>query len=173
MWQRLDPRSGAPLFTQIVESAKAAMARGELSPGSKLPSVRELAGKLAVNPNTVVRAYAQLEAEGLLVSRPGSGCFVQPGPSPLAERVRRERLFELFRNATTEAFHLGFDREAQRRACEMALAELHFEGLPGQSPQASASPAEQPNSAAVPESSPASSRPKAPATSESKAQRKR
>jgi len=131
MWQRVDTRSGGPLFEQIVDAVKSAIARGELGLGEKLPSVRELAGRLSVNPNTVVRAYGQLESEGLLVTRPGSGCFVQQGPSPLTQRVRQGRLNELFEATTTEAFHLGFDADAQTRALEAALAKLRFRANEG------------------------------------------
>ena len=76
MLLRIQPLSPEPIFEQVVFQVKAAVARGELVAGDRLPSVRELARDLAINPNTVARAYEALEAQGVVVRRQGSGCFV-------------------------------------------------------------------------------------------------
>jgi GntR family transcriptional regulator len=133
MWLRVDTRTPRPLFAQIVDGVKAAIARGELEAGAKLPSVRELARTLSVNPNTVVKAYGALEAEGLVVRRQGAGCFVGDATSSLAEGVRAERLERLARQLATEAFHLGFGPAVVREALGRALAELAFPEQPEES----------------------------------------
>ncbi len=84
----LDP--SAPLYRQIVDGIAGAVARGELTGGSPLPSVRELAETLGINPNTVQKAYRDMQREGLVQPRPGSGMFVQSDQSRLA--AVRERL---------------------------------------------------------------------------------
>ena len=84
---RVDPSGGIPVYEQIVGQVKMAAALGKLGPGEALPSVRQLAVELAVNPNTVARAYRDLEQVGVVCSRPGYGTFVaeaNPGMSPRA-----------------------------------------------------------------------------------------
>ena len=82
MFERLDPRSPVPLYAQIAERLRLAIASGEVPAGTALPSVRQLAAELRVNPATVVQAYRDLEGESLIVMRQGAGTFVndvQPG----------------------------------------------------------------------------------------------
>jgi GntR family transcriptional regulator len=123
---RIDPRSAQPLFEQIAFAVKEAVARGELQAGQKLPSVRELAQDLAINPNTVVRAYDALNRDGVVVRRQGAGCFVTGRTSALNGRERRRQLDELVGRMVTEAFHLGFSAEDVRAATDEALAEMRF-----------------------------------------------
>jgi GntR family transcriptional regulator len=118
---RIDPRSGEPLFEQLVFQVKLAVAEQRLVPGAKLPSVRELARTLAINPNTVVRAIEALERDGVIVRRQGAGCFVSEGPSELAARERRRRLEGLVNRTVTEAFHLGIGAAEIRAALEERL----------------------------------------------------
>ena len=72
----IDPKSGVPFYRQIIEQTKFAIARGDLQPGDKLPTVRQLAVDLSVNPNTVVRAYREMEIEGVIETQQGSGTYV-------------------------------------------------------------------------------------------------
>jgi GntR family transcriptional regulator len=125
---RIDPRSPEPLFEQVVFAVKAAVAKGTAAPGDRLPSVRELARELAINPNTVVRAYEALERDGVVVRRQGSGCFVSDRGSDLAQAEKRRQLAELLRRAATEAFHLGFRPEDVAKALAQCLDELQFDG---------------------------------------------
>src|SRR5580765_3692331 len=111
MLLRIDPHSSEPIFGQLVFQVKARIARGELEPGDKLPSVRELAKDLAINPNTVARAYEALESEGVIVRKQGSGCFVTGQTSALRGDERKRKLDALVHRAVTEAFHLGFDED--------------------------------------------------------------
>ena len=80
-----DPR---PIYEQIKSGLRHMITEGELAPGEKLPSVRELAVKLAINPNTIQRAYRELESEGVVVSVQGKGCFVGDDYKPDAEKIR-------------------------------------------------------------------------------------
>ena len=76
----IDPQSGVPFYRQIIERVRFAIASGELKPGEQVPTVRQLAVDLSINPNTVVRAYGVLEHKGLISSKTGSGTFVtDPG----------------------------------------------------------------------------------------------
>jgi GntR family transcriptional regulator len=124
----IDPHSAEPIFEQIAFSVKEAVARGDMVPGAQLPSVRELAQDLSVNPNTVVRAYELLTREGVVVRRQGAGCFITGRPSALSGKHRRRQLVDLVSRTVTEAFHLGFDAEDVRSAVEQALAGIRFDG---------------------------------------------
>ena len=72
----LDYRDAKPIYTQIVENFRTQIASGVLRPGEKLPSVRELAQQMSINPNTIQRAYRELEVRGVIQTVPGKGCFV-------------------------------------------------------------------------------------------------
>jgi len=78
-----------PIYIQIMENIKSKIARGELKPGSKLPSVRELSGDMGVNPNTIARAYSELEREGVIVTRRGQGTYVTDDPQKVL-KIRDE-----------------------------------------------------------------------------------
>ena len=121
MLLRIVPLSPEPIFEQVVFQVKSAVARGELAAGDKLPSVRELAKEVAVNPNTIARAYEALESQGVIVRRQGSGCFVRGEPSALRADDRKRKLDQLVHRAVTEAFHLGVDAAELRAAVERHL----------------------------------------------------
>jgi GntR family transcriptional regulator len=132
---RINPQSEEPLFEQIAFAIKQAAARGDLAPGDRLPSVRELARELAINPNTVVHAYEILAREGIVTRRQGAGCFVSGKTNGLAGPERRRLLDELVGRAVTEAFHLGFGADDLRRALEQRLRDVQFpERKRGQEP---------------------------------------
>ena len=106
----LDGQSGVPVYLQIKEQVLHAIARGQLRPGDQLPTVREVAVDLEINPNTVNRAYADLEREGVLMSRRGRGTFVSDR-KPLAADLtaQRARIRDISRRALGEARAFGFD----------------------------------------------------------------
>ena len=124
---RINPASPEPLFEQVVFAVKTAVAKGSAQAGEKLPSVRELARELAINPNTVVRAYEVLERDSVIVRRQGAGCFLTGRGSELAGAERKRQLQELLRRAATEAFHLGFAAEDIEAALQKCLNELQFD----------------------------------------------
>jgi GntR family transcriptional regulator len=88
MLDRIDSRSRTPLYSQIATQFRVAIAAGALRPGEALPSVRQLASELRVNPATVVQAYRGLELEGLVSTRHGAGTYVRDGP-PVRELMAR------------------------------------------------------------------------------------
>ncbi len=89
----IDPKSGVPFYRQIIEQVKFAVARGEIGPGDRLPTVRQLAVDLSINPNTVIRAYRELEIEGMLDTQQGSGTFVS-NQQPDIDNVERQRMLD-------------------------------------------------------------------------------
>ena len=109
---RINLKDGKPIYRQIVDQVQYQVAAGRLQPGEKLSSVRQLATRLLVNPNTVARAYRELEAAGTLEARAGSGVFVRAGGSPLAWREKRRILGERVEGLLVEARQMGveFDR---------------------------------------------------------------
>ena len=123
---RIDPQSPEPIFEQVVFQVKGLVARGDLRDGDRLPSVRELAKQIAINPNTVIRAYESLERNGLIVKRQGAGCFITANGTTLNDHERSRQLHELMGRTVTEAFHLGFEAEQIRRAMEEGLSALRF-----------------------------------------------
>ncbi|MFO0451244.1 MAG: GntR family transcriptional regulator [Pseudomonadota bacterium] len=125
---RIDPQSAEPLFEQVVFAVKSAVAKGTAAAGERLPSVRELARELAINPNTVVRAYEVLERDGVIVRRQGAGCFLSDRGSDLAQGEKKKQLVDLMRRAATEAFHLGFQPDDVKKALAQCLDEVQFDG---------------------------------------------
>ncbi len=105
---RIDPSSRLPIYRQLTNQFREAVARGKLLPEERLPSVRDLSRTLVVNPNTIARVYTELEREGLLNTRPGLGVFVAEPKAELTKKVRRERLQKLLDGFLTEAVHLSF-----------------------------------------------------------------
>ncbi len=106
----LDYRDVRPIYTQIIDSFKEQITTGILRTGDRLPSVRELAAELAINPNTIQRSYRALEAEGWIVTVPGKGCFVSANRS--CQEQERQRLLALFDEACSALLSLGESPEA-------------------------------------------------------------
>ncbi|MGD8413292.1 MAG: GntR family transcriptional regulator [Candidatus Latescibacterota bacterium] len=89
----IDHKSGVPFYRQIIEQIKFGIANGELGSGDRLPTVRQLAVDLSINPNTVVRAYRELEIEGVLNTQQGSGTFVGK-EKPEIDRLEKQRMLD-------------------------------------------------------------------------------
>jgi GntR family transcriptional regulator len=107
----IDAKSGVPFYRQIIEQVKFAISRGDLEPGDRLPTVRQLAVELSVNPNTVVRAYRELEIEGMLQSQQGSGTFVS-SRRPEIDRLERQRMLDqILTDLLARASSYGFSLE--------------------------------------------------------------
>ena len=105
----LDYRDSRPIYIQIIDSFRRQIRAGVLHDGDKLPSVRELAAELAINPNTIQRAYRELEQQGVIATAPGKGCFVCGVPSD-ADRERQE-LLNTFDRTAAALLALGIPRE--------------------------------------------------------------
>ena len=106
MQLHISTHDGVPVYLQIVNQVKYLVAASRLAPGEELPAIRLLAGQLVINPNTVARAYLELEREGVVVKRHGSGTYVSDEGSPLARRERRKILIQRADALLAEADHL-------------------------------------------------------------------
>jgi|SRR6187401_3219675 len=102
--------SGKPVYLQVVDQVKAAIASGALRPGEALPSIRPLAEDLRVNRNTIAKAYAELEGQGVIETLAGKGCFVRAGASPLRKDARIRLLTGAVDEAAVQAHHLQIER---------------------------------------------------------------
>ncbi len=120
----LDPTSGIPFYRQIILQIEMAMADGRLKPGNQLPTVRGLAVELRVNPNTVARAYNELEIRGLVSSQHGTGTFISDREVEMSEVEREEVLSQLVRGFVSQAASYGFTVDDIIRY----LTDYHEEG---------------------------------------------
>jgi GntR family transcriptional regulator len=107
----IDLKSGVPFYRQIIEQVKFAIARGDLGPGDRLPTVRQLAVDLSINPNTVIRAYREMEIEGVLDSQQGSGTYVSGEPPEIDELERARMLDQIVTELMARASGYGFTLE--------------------------------------------------------------
>jgi GntR family transcriptional regulator len=121
MFDHVDPRSPTPLYAQIASRLRVAIASGELRPGDGLPSVRQLAGRLRINPATVVQAYRELEVEGLVNTKHGAGTFVQEVAADRRNRDRELEARRLVRELLAEAGSIGITAIELRTAMEHEL----------------------------------------------------
>lgn len=119
----IDPRSRAPIYEQLLEQLRWQITMGFLAPDEALPSVRSLSAELGINPNTIQKAYREMEQEGLIYSRPGRGSFVTPAVGE-QRRKQQEGQMQLLRKEMRKAKDMGITRpEAER-----LLAEVYGDG---------------------------------------------
>ena len=109
MMLNLDFRDARPIYEQVKDGLRRLMVTGVIREGEKLPSVRTMASALAINPNTIQRAYESLEAEGYVYSIPGKGSFAAPRTG--VDEERRDRLLGQFDSLTAELLYLGVTRD--------------------------------------------------------------
>jgi GntR family transcriptional regulator len=103
---QLNFKSGKPVYLQVVDQIKSAAASGALRAGEPLPSIRPLAEQLRINRNTVAKAYAELESQGIIATLAGKGCFVTENNSPFKKSVRQKMLADDIDAAIVQAHHL-------------------------------------------------------------------
>lgn len=121
VFEQIDARSATPLYAQIAGRLRVAVAAGELRPGEPLPSVRQLASKLRVNPATVVQAYRDLETEGFVEMRQGAGTFVKEVVPERKATERSKQAIDLVRQMIAEAGRLGLTARELQQAIEQEL----------------------------------------------------
>ena len=134
----LEPADPAPAYIQLERQIRVSVAQGALEPGDHLPSVRALARRLGVSPNTVGRAYADLAREGVIVARSGGGSEIAPRDAldrPALVRVRQERLRTLARQVVVRGLALGLEPAEIAEAVARELA-AHGRPVPGDTPPA-------------------------------------
>lgn len=108
---KIDFKSGKPVYLQLVDQIRYAAASGGLRAGEPLPSIRPLAEELRVNRNTISKAYAELESQGIIETLPGKGCFLKESSTPFTKGVRQKLLLTEIDEAVVTAHHLQVDRE--------------------------------------------------------------
>ena len=119
----INPKEGKPIYRQIIDQVKYLIASGRLRPGEELPTVRGLAQDLIINPNTVARAYREMEQAGILVTRQGAGTYVSSQGTPLSREECRRILMERARALAAESWHLGYSLEDTIALLRRAHAE--------------------------------------------------
>ena len=119
---------GTPFYQQVVTQIKFLVASGRLEEGEQLPPVRKLAEQLLINPNTVARAYRELEAEGVVASKRGAGVFVSDAGSPLSRKEKTRILGERIDALLTESQQLGFDLEAVVKLIRQRSTQFESKG---------------------------------------------
>ena len=122
---QIDFKTGKPVYLQLVDQIRYAAASGGLRHGEALPSIRPLAEELRVNRNTIAKAYAELESQGVIETIPGKGCFLKENNTPFTKQVRQKLLVKEVDEAVVTAHHLQVDRDAFLTLVEERLD--HFE----------------------------------------------
>lgn len=105
----IEAKDGVPIYLQVMQQIKYLVASGRLQPGEELPSIRTLAEQLLVNPNTIARAYRELETAGVVEKRRTAGTYVAETGSPLARKERLKLLNERIDRLLVEAYQMGFE----------------------------------------------------------------
>lgn len=125
VWIEVNPRDGVPIYVQIVDQVRHALEVGGLRPGERLPTVRQLASELTIAPNTIVKAYNELQRMGLVESRPGVGTVVAQGVEEIDRERRVEAIFGRLRVLVRDAAALGISEDEL-----WASLDAEFERIP-------------------------------------------
>ena len=131
MHVRRDNALGRPVYQQIIDQVKRDIALGRLVKDEKLPTVRQLAGKLAINPNTIAKAYRQLEQEGIIVTKPGAGAFVANLNSNLSRSVRKKLVCEELELVIVDAVHMQIEKKSLVQWFNERIEKFRFTGEKG------------------------------------------
>ena len=118
---KVDTSSFVPIYEQIKKEFKKEIFRGDLKPNDPLPSIRDLATELLINPNTVARAYRELEMQGFIYTKKGKGCYVSDDSTQLMTEERKSILIQSFDEVIEEAKKYGLDREEIEKIFEERL----------------------------------------------------
>jgi GntR family transcriptional regulator len=121
---RINFSSGVPIYLQLMEQVKHAVETGAIQGGEQLPTIRKIAEELAMNPNTVARAYRELESEGIIEVRHGSGAYVAEPKTSFAKAAAIRRAGEALRHAVEKGRALGLSESELRRVFENELSRL-------------------------------------------------
>ena len=124
MFFSIDPDNGVPIYDQIVRQIKFAIAEGILAPGQMLPSVRQLSQQLTINPNTINRAFQQLQQEQIISPLRGLGLTVQEGAKGRCTLDRQNLIGQRLKTVLTEALHAGFTTRQIERLIKELLQQL-------------------------------------------------
>jgi len=127
---RIDNASGRPVYQQIMDQIKRDIAMGRLIKNEKLPTVRQLAGQIAINPNTIAKAYRQLEQQGI-VTKAGAGAFVANLDSNLSRSVRKKLISEELERIAVDAYHMQIDSQTLLEWFNNAVVKFNLSSKKG------------------------------------------
>jgi GntR family transcriptional regulator len=127
MQLRINSSDGVPIYVQILNQVKHLVASGRLAPGEEIPPIRVLAEQLVVNPNTVARAYLELERAGVVTKRHGAGTYVSENRSPMAHREKIKVLTQRVDSLLVEARHLDVELDEVVELLHHRYDRIHLE----------------------------------------------
>jgi len=127
IWLDIDPRNGVPMYVQLIEQVKHALEVGSLQPGDQLPTVREMASELTLAPNTIVKAYNELQHMGLIESRPGKGTMVAGNAARSVRQQQTEALFARLHALVRDAASLSLEETELRSQFEAEVRHVFHE----------------------------------------------
>lgn len=127
MWFEIEPGSSIPIYLQLVNRIKEAVARGILEPGDRMPTVRALASHLTTNPNTIAKAYQRLEQEGVIITMGSRGSFISGNLPGNSDEEGRRVIADLLDKLLVEAFHHGVNEKEFRKLVEERLQKWEKE----------------------------------------------
>lgn len=119
----VNPKSKQPIYEQLVEQLRKQLMLGSIAAGAAMPSVRQLATELGINPNTIQKAYRRMEEEGMIVSVPGRGSFVSEDPAQMLDRERESRLAK-----ARQMIELCRETGLTQSAMEQLVKDVYKEG---------------------------------------------
>jgi len=123
---RIDNASDRPVYQQIIDQVKRDIALGRIIKNEKLPTVRQLAGQIAINPNTIAKAYRQLEQQGIIVTKAGAGAFVANLDSNLSRSVRKKLISEELERIAVDAYHMQIESQTLLEWFRSAVAKFNL-----------------------------------------------
>ena len=123
---RIDNASDRPVYQQIIDHVKRDIALGRIIKNEKLPTVRQLAGQIAINPNTIAKAYRQLEQQGIIVTKAGAGAFVANLDSNLSRSVRKKIISEELERIAVNAFHMQIESQTLLEWFKNAVSKFNL-----------------------------------------------
>ena len=123
---QIDNASERAVYQQIIDQIKRDIALGRLTRDEKLPTVRQLAAQLAINPNTIAKAYRQLEQQGIITTKPGAGAFIANLDSNLSRAVRKKIICTDLERLIIDAVHMQIDKKALSQWFTARLEKFNF-----------------------------------------------
>ena len=123
--QRLDEESGVPYYLQVVKQVQRMIASGAIAPGDQLPTVRDMASDLVLNPNTIAKAYQELEHRGIVETRRGLGTFARAPKTPVSDADRRSTISKLLNEVLLEAQGMGVELDDVRALLDQLIEEKY------------------------------------------------
>ncbi|RKL68495.1 GntR family transcriptional regulator [Salipaludibacillus neizhouensis] len=131
MYFEIDPKKSIPLYEQVIQQVKELCARGLLKPNEKLPSVRDLSSQMLINPNTVSKAYQELERQGIIITIRGRGTFISEELTGYIDPKKTERLQQALKNVIIDSHFAGISEIELKRWTEEIYKKLGGNGDEG------------------------------------------